>query len=75
MKTWDRETWLFAALMLLIVGLWTYAIAGTAWVKSNCTATTDTRLGSRLMPAGKVAIPQTVVETRYVCPNGREVWL
>ena len=74
MKNWDRDDWFFAALMLVIVALGTWALVGTIWVKSHCTATTDTRLGSRPLPAGKVLIPQTVIETRYVCPGG-EVWL
>lgn len=75
MRNWDRETWIFAALMLLLVVVSGYALAGTIWVKNNCTATTDTRLGSRPLLAGKVVIPQTVIETRYACPDGGEVWL
>jgi hypothetical protein len=45
------------------------------WTTTNCKATDDTRLSSRLVPAGKAVIPLVVQERRFICPGGEEVWL
>jgi hypothetical protein len=68
----DVIMWTLIVLMMGLVGVvaWT-----TMWTTTNCKATDDTRLSSRLVPAGKAVIPLVVQERRFICPGGEEVWL
>jgi hypothetical protein len=64
--------WILAVLVVGLLGIVAWA---TLWTTTNCKATDDTRLSNRLVPAGKVVIPTTVQERRFICPGGEEVWL
>jgi hypothetical protein len=71
----DTEDVIMWTLIVLMVGLMGVVTWGTLWTTTNCKATDDTRRSNRLVPAGKVVIPQVVQERRFICPGGEEVWL
>jgi len=72
---WGWAEWLLFLIALGGVFLLALGIIGAEHVRSTCKATDDTRLRSRLVPAGKVVISQVVQERRFICPGGEEVWL
>lgn len=69
------KDWIIPVVLVATVALTALYVAGSVWVLGSCEATSDTRLGTRLVTAGKVLVPVTAIETRYVCPNGIDVWL
>ena len=72
---WDLDECVIVVLSILLVALMGVVVFGTLHVQHTCQRTEDTRRGIRMVLAGKVLIPYSVTETRYVCPDGGEVWL